>query len=68
MRSKGITRMLSNASESPTAAKWLAEKGWVEKRTAGRPSKAEVKGEKKQQAAVKSVIQSDLERLRDVRH
>jgi hypothetical protein len=60
--------MVSNAAESPTAAKWLAEKGWTDKRTAGRPSKAEVEGEKKQQASVKSVIQSDLDRLKNVRH
>lgn len=68
MRSQGVARMVSSAYESPTAAKWLAEKGWVEKRTAGRPSKAEVEGEKKQQASVKSVIQSDLDRLKNVRH
>lgn len=68
MRSKGVARMVSNAAESPTAAKWLAEKGWTDKRTAGRPSKAEVEGEKKQQASVKSVIQSDLDRLKNVRH
>jgi len=68
MRSAGVARMVHNSYDSPTAAKWLAEKGWTDKRTAGRPSKAEAKGEKKQKAAVKSVIQSDLERLRDVRH
>lgn len=68
MRSAGVARMISNSYESPTAAKWLAEKGWVEKRTAGRPSKAEIAGEKKQKASVKSVIESDLERLMNVTH
>jgi hypothetical protein len=68
MRSAGVARMISNSYDSPTAAKWLAEKGWTDKRTAGRPSKAEVEGEKKQQASVKSVIQSDLDRLKNVRH
>ena len=44
------------------AAKWLAEKGWLDKR-AGRPTKATVEGELKQAARLKNQYQDDLDRV-----
>lgn len=47
------------------AAKWLAERGWGEKRQAGRPSKAEVEREKNMQLALENEYGADIIRLRN---
>lgn len=47
-----------------TAAKFLAEKGFKPKRTAGRPTKDEVSREAKIAAGVTDKVSSDLERIR----
>ena len=45
------------------AAKYLADKGYIEGRKAGAPSKEEVERERKQQAKVRETLDSDMERL-----
>ena len=45
------------------AAKYLADKGWEEKK-AGRPTKAAVERETKQQAAMKVSVLEDYKRLK----
>ena len=63
LRSKGIKEIRSQATAgNKDAAKWLAEKGW-DKRQAGRPSKAEIEREKKQQASISSSLDDDAERI-----
>lgn len=44
-----------------TAAKYIADKGWEQKR--GRPSKEEIAKEKKQQAQIKNDLEDDAKRL-----
>jgi hypothetical protein len=72
LRSQGVRGVmeeaLSGGKASMQASKWLADKGWTEKRTAGRPTKGEVEVERKQQASVKSVLESDLARVINVQH
>jgi hypothetical protein len=72
LRSQGVRGVmeeaLSGGKSSMQASKWLADKGWTEKRTAGRPTKGEVEVERKQQASVKSVLESDLARVINVQH
>jgi hypothetical protein len=54
LRSQGVRGVMleaySEGKGSLQAAKWLADKGWTEKRTAGRPSNEELAGERKQRA------------------
>jgi hypothetical protein len=72
LRSQGVRGVVEEATSggkgAMQASKWLADKGWTEKRTAGRPTNLEVDKERKQQASVKSVIESDLERVSNVQH
>lgn len=65
LRSKGVNKLIKLAEEEGgyQAAKWLADRGWDENKR-GRPTKAEVKKEAKQQAEVRSIVGSDLERIR----
>lgn len=61
--SEGVEKQRELAKKgNVNAAKWLAEKGFG-KRKAGAPSKAEVEGERKIQAAVESDIEDDLQRI-----
>ena len=63
LRSKGIKEIRNQAAAgNKDAAKWLAEKGW-DKRQAGRPSKAEIERERKQQANVSNSLEDDAERI-----
>ena len=62
LRSRGIRDLMSQEG-SFQAAKYLADKGW-EERKAGRPTKAAVERETKQQAALKVAVMDDYERLR----
>lgn len=66
IRSKALKAMLDTASfegaKGTAAAKYLAERGWV-KRPAGRPSKAEQKGQMKQDAELKRILAEDAERV-----
>ena len=70
LRSQGVRGVMMEAySEGKgalQAAKWLADKGWTEKRTAGRPSKEEVVRERKAHADIKQTIDDDLARIRGV--
>ena len=63
LRSRGIRDLMSQEG-SFQAAKYLADKGWVDKK-AGRPSKAAVEREAKQQAGMKVALMEDFERLRN---
>lgn len=45
------------------AAKYLAERGWEKKSGRGRPSKAEVDGERKKQAGLRKVVDNDAARI-----
>lgn len=69
MESKGIQRMveLAEKDDKGPAAKWLASKGWKEGTKRGRPSKEEVKGERKRQAKVYKDITEDADRIGLVR-
>lgn len=64
IRSKGIKSMIEHSltPKGQTSAKWLAEKGWVEKKR-GAPSASEVKAELKQQAGIHAEVEDDLLRL-----
>jgi|14_taG_2_1085336.scaffolds.fasta_scaffold00147_14 hypothetical protein len=70
MRSEGVRGVVEEAvtggKGALQASKWLADKGWTDKRSAGRPSKKEVEGELKQQAGIKSALDKDLERVLNV--
>jgi hypothetical protein len=65
IKSKGINALIKIASgdgaSAIQAAKYLAEKGYAQKR--GRPSKAEVEGEKKRQAGDSELLKRDAERI-----
>ena len=67
LRSAGVQEIAKEARSSGRgalqAAKWLADKGWIEKKGAGRPTKEAVEGERKQLAAVKDAVENDLERI-----
>ena len=67
LRSEAFRSIHDTAIEGGTrgivAAKFLADKGWVEKKGAGRPSKEEVARELKIQTAIKDEFKSDAERL-----
>lgn len=66
VRSKAIAAMAKTASlegsKGTSAAKYLADKGWV-KRKAGAPSKEEKDGELKKQAEVGNHLTADFKRL-----
>lgn len=64
LRSKGIRHMMHKAEDSPMAAKWLADKGWTEKK-AGRPSKAEIEAEKRSLAQADNDFSADIKRIGD---
>lgn len=67
LRARGIQQMIAKAEEgSLQAAKWLADAGW-DVRAAGRPSKEEVEGMKKQMASQESAYEKDYTRLMAVR-
>ena len=64
LRSRAVKLTIAQAEGgSYQAAKWLADKGWT-KREAGRPSKAEVEGERKFLAKVDEQYGADIVRLR----
>lgn len=66
LRCAAIKAIMKGAAEaSPRgliAAKWLAEKGYIDKRP-GRVSKDEVERERKQQAAINETLAEDMARL-----
>jgi len=58
-----IVAARTDDSKGVAAAKWLADKGYAPKRTAGRPSVEEIKREVKQQAEVNRDLSEDMARL-----
>ena len=64
LRSRAVKEMIkSSASGKIVASKWLADKGWAQ-RGAGRPTKAEVEGEKALLATVAEEFNEDVQRLK----
>ena len=63
IKSTAIEHIKRQAEESPVAAKWLADKGYAEKRKAGRPSKQEVENEKKLMASSEKTLNDDAARI-----
>lgn len=64
LRSQGVQAMAILAvSGKESAAKWLAEGGFKEKRKAGRPTKEEKEGELKKQTRIRDDLKADMERL-----
>lgn len=67
LRSRAVKEMIkSSANGKIVASKWLADKGWAQ-RGAGRPTKAEVEGEKAFLANVAEEFSDDVQRLRVVK-
>ena len=64
MRSEGIRQMAEHArgEKGMQASKWLAEKGWEEKKR-GAPSKAEKERELKIQTRIHDEVNDDLSRI-----
>ena len=66
LRSKGVTKLVELASSEESsfqAAKWLAEEGWKEPNTKGRPTKEQIKSEAKAIARQNSRAEADHKRL-----
>jgi len=63
IKSEAVERIKGLAIENVAAAKWLADKGYSEKRKAGRPSKQEVENEKKLMATSEKTINDDAARI-----
>lgn len=64
LRSRAVKEMIkSSANGKIVASKWLADKGWAQ-RGAGRPTKAEVEGEKALLATVAEEFNEDVQRLK----
>lgn len=64
LRSKGIKQLMVKADTSPMAAKWLADKGWVEK-SAGRPKKSDIEAKAAELAQKDDDFTADIKRLGD---
>lgn len=64
LRSQAVMdiRDLSSGEKGFQAAKWLADRGW-DKRTAGRPSNADIERETKMQANIAEEYNADVVRL-----
>lgn len=60
---KLIVASQSNDAKGVAASRYLADKGYVEVRKAGRPSKEEVERERKNEARVSATLAEDMERL-----
>lgn len=67
LRSKAITTVVadseSESRSSVASAKWLSDRGWVEKRAAGKPSKEEVQRELKVATKIKDEHEDDWKRM-----
>lgn len=66
LRCIGLRKTIESAKNGNfNAAKFLVEKGW-DKRQAGRPSAAEVEGERKKAAQLLDVVDDDIRRMENV--
>lgn len=63
LQAEAILTIRKDALSNPTSARWLAEKGWLDKATKGRPSKAEVERERKRLAEQADTLESDAGRV-----
>lgn len=66
LKSEAIKEMRNKAQDpkGTSAARWLAEKGWEEKRTPGAPSKEEKERQINIDKRVKDELDEDIERMR----
>lgn len=64
LMSEGIKGVINQAysDKGYQAAKWLAEKGWLDKKV-GRPTKEQVEGELRQAAKLKDALEDDFNRV-----
>lgn len=62
LRTRAVKEMIKTASENFQAAKWLADRGWIN-RGAGRPSKADIQEEKEKASRIKEEFEGDVVRL-----
>jgi hypothetical protein len=58
-----VSDSLSESRSSVASAKWLSDKGWLEKRKAGAPSKVDKVRELKIATKIKDELDEDLERI-----
>jgi hypothetical protein len=67
LRSQAIRTVVGDAASesrsSVSSAKWLSDKGWVEKRKAGAPSREEKQRELKVHTRIKTELDDDIERM-----
>jgi hypothetical protein len=68
IKSDAIACIQAQASDSPVAAKWLADKGYEPKRKAGRPSKQEVDNAKKDMVSADKTVNEDAARISLLTH
>lgn len=67
LQSQGVVKLIEMGlceEASFQAAKYVAEKGWKEAHTKGRPTKAAVQKAAREEAALKTRIGNDLKRIR----
>lgn len=70
LRSKGVKKIIDIATgkdPSYQAAKWLADKQWIETK-AGRPTKSQINQAAKEKAQVKDRISSDITKLEEYKN
>ena len=69
LRSTGIKKIIEKAKEPDgyQAAKYLSDKGWIDKTVRGRPSKQEIAKNTKEQSEVKKRMAGDIAKLNDFR-
>lgn len=61
LRANGVASMINQSGSNFNAAKWVADGQWKQKR--GRPSKAELEGEKKKRQRVLDEVENDAARI-----
>jgi len=68
IKSNAVENIKSMAHDNAVAAKWLADRGYADKRKAGRPSKEEVDKEKKLMAHTDKTLNEDADRISLLSH
>lgn len=70
LKSIGQKRMVDMAKQEDAsfqAVKWLADEGWKEKESKGRPKKADIAKASRKMAEDNSRVKGDLERIRSIK-
>jgi hypothetical protein len=63
MRSAAVKGIIEQSTDNFQAAKWIADKGWGEKRGAGRPTKAQQDRESRILERIGDDLKSDIKRM-----